>query len=78
MFFLAYHDFLFGVPACWSFHATSHGKGPCDGLGATIKRGVRTHTLQETQSADSQPIVCANHVATWAKEADTSLTVAEI
>lgn len=27
----------FGIDACWTFTATAHGKGPCDGLGASVK-----------------------------------------
>ena len=35
---LAYHEEDYGVPAEWHFFATSHGKGPCDGIGGTVKR----------------------------------------
>ena len=35
---LCLHKDDFGVPAEWYFFGTSHGKGPCDGLGGTIKR----------------------------------------
>ena len=31
---------LFDIPAEWHFFATSHGKGPSDGIGGTIKREV--------------------------------------
>ena len=36
-------DFLLSLsfPCCWNFNAPSHGKGPWDGLGATIKTLVR-------------------------------------
>lgn len=33
-----FHKIDFGYECEWHFHATSHGKGPCDGLGGTIKR----------------------------------------
>jgi len=35
---LCHHKSDFGMDAEWHFFATSHGKGPCDGLGGTIKR----------------------------------------
>ena len=36
----------FGTDAGWQFFATSHGKGPCDGLGGTIKRLTAKASLQ--------------------------------
>ena len=33
---LTYHFSDFGVLAVWDFHPSSHGKGPCDGLGGSI------------------------------------------
>jgi len=35
---LAHHEEDNGVPATWTFFATSHGKGPCDGVGGTLKQ----------------------------------------
>lgn len=32
------HSDDFGIPCEWHFHATAHGKGPCDGIGGTVKR----------------------------------------
>lgn len=34
---LTYHEKDFGIPASWSFCATSHGKAAVDGIGAAIK-----------------------------------------
>ena len=34
----------------WHFSATSHGKGPIDGLGGTIKRRVTEHVLGQRES----------------------------
>lgn len=36
----------FGVHAEWHFFATSHGKGPSDGIGGTVKRLVTKASLQ--------------------------------
>ena len=35
---LCLHKDDFGVPVEWQFFGTNHDKGPCDGLGGTIKR----------------------------------------
>ena len=35
---LCYHLEDFGVPAAWHFFATSHGMGPCDGVGGAVKK----------------------------------------
>ncbi|KYN27624.1 hypothetical protein ALC57_02985 [Trachymyrmex cornetzi] len=40
------HEKDFGITAEWHYHATSHGKGACDGIGANIKRNARRHSLQ--------------------------------
>ena len=34
------------MSAEWHFFATSHGKGPCDGLGGTLKRLAARASLQ--------------------------------
>ena len=43
---LCLHEYDFGVPAEWHFFATSHGKGPSDGIGGTIKREATKASLQ--------------------------------
>ena len=43
---LAYHAEDFGVPAKWSFSATSHGKGPWDGLAGSAKREAALESLR--------------------------------
>lgn len=35
---LSLYEQDFGVPAEWHFFATAHDKGPCDGVGGTLKR----------------------------------------
>ena len=44
------HEKEFGFPAVWNFFATSHGKGPCDGIGGTIKRLARDESLRRTKN----------------------------
>ena len=43
---LCHHNEDFGMDAEWNFFATSHGKGPCDGLGGTVKRLAAKASLQ--------------------------------
>ena len=47
---LCNHDADFGMPAEWHFFATSHGKGPCDGVGGTVKRLAARASLQRPLS----------------------------
>lgn len=44
---LMYHKQDFDLYAEWHFFATSHGKGPCDGLGGTVKRLAARASLQK-------------------------------
>ena len=43
---ICHHNKDFGMPAEWHFFATSHGKGPCDGVGGTVKRLAARASLQ--------------------------------
>lgn len=47
---LCYHNYDFHIEAEWNFFATSHGKGPCDGIGGTVKRLVSKASLQRVTS----------------------------
>lgn len=53
---LCKHKEDFNVEAEWHFFATAHGKGPCDGLGASVKRSAARHSLQ---SDHNDPILNA-------------------
>ncbi len=43
---LSFHEMDFGVPAVWTFTATSHGKGPVDGLGAAVKSTATRYLMR--------------------------------
>ena len=43
---LCHHSSDFNIDAEWNFFATSHGKGPCDGIGASVKRCTAKASLQ--------------------------------
>lgn len=44
---LLHHEEDFGMRAEWNFFATSHGKGPCDGMDGAIKRLAYRYSLQD-------------------------------
>lgn len=43
---LSYYEEDYGINTEWSFFATAHGKGPCDGIGGTLKRMAARASLQ--------------------------------
>ena len=43
---LTFHEIDFGVYAVWTFTATSHGKGPVDGLGAAVKSTATRYLMR--------------------------------
>ena len=45
---LTFHKQDFKMDAEWHFFASSHGKGPCDGIGGTLKRLATRASLQKT------------------------------
>jgi hypothetical protein len=51
---LLYHKKDFGLEAAWTFSATGHGKGPCDGIGATVKASATRTALQGHPDANFQ------------------------
>ena len=51
---LLYHKKDFGLEAAWTFSATGHGKGPCDGIGATVKATATRAALQGRPNANFQ------------------------
>lgn len=62
---LCYHSTDFGVSAEWHFFATSHGKGPCDGIGGTVKRLAAKASLQRPYS---DQILTPKALYDWAVE----------
>ena len=60
---LCYHKTDFGCQAEWHFYATSHGKGPCDGIGGTVKRLAAKASLQRPYSSQ---IMTPRQLFDWA------------
>ena len=46
---ICHHEEDFGLSALWNFFATSHGKGPCDGIGGTVKRLASLESLKRVK-----------------------------
>ena len=46
---LTYHIDDFVIPATWSFSATSHGKGPWDGVAGCVKREAALESLRQPE-----------------------------
>ena len=67
---LAFHMWDSNLEAEWHFFATSHGKGPCDGLGGPIKREAVRASLQRPLEGQIQT---AFQLYEWAKEAIPSI-----
>lgn len=61
---LCFHEEDFGINAEWHFFATSHGKGPCDGIGGATKRLAAKASLQLSQD----PITTPNKLFDWAQK----------
>ena len=62
---MCYHKADFGIDAEWHFFATSHGKGPCDGLGGTVKRLAAKASLQRPYE---QQIMTPRQLYEWASD----------
>ena len=42
---LQHHQHDFNMHASWTFSASGHGKGPCDGIGAAVKSSANRSVL---------------------------------
>ena len=65
---LCHHKSDFGIDAEWHFFATSHGKGPCDGLGGTVKRLAARASLQQPYDDYDHQIMTPRQLYEWASE----------
>ncbi|VDH94171.1 Hypothetical predicted protein [Mytilus galloprovincialis] len=65
--FIAMHEEEFGMPARWNYLESGHGKGPCDGLGASVKRAADNAVKQGKTSIQS-----ADDFMEWARRARES------
>ena len=65
-FHLRNHFKEFGVGAEWHFFATSHGKGPCDGLAGAMERLATRESLQRVK--DEERITTPFLLYEWAVE----------
>ena len=49
---MLHHKNDFSLEAAWTFSASGHGKGPCDGVGATVKATATRAALQGRPDAN--------------------------
>lgn len=63
---LACHKTDFDIDAEWHFFPTSHGKGPCDGIGGTVKRHAKSAIIAKTAQINN-----ASQFYDWALKAKT-------
>lgn len=59
-----------GFDAEWHFFATSHGKGPCDGIGGAFKRNAAKASLQRPYT---NQITNAHDLFLWATNSDSTI-----
>ena len=64
---LLYYEKDHGISAEWHFFTTSHGKGPCDGIGGTVKLLVYHASLQMNK------ILNINEMVDWCQENITEI-----
>lgn len=62
---LCFHSKDFEISAAWNFFATSHGKGPCDGVGGTLKRLAAKASLQRPHG---EQILSPHQLFLWAQK----------
>lgn len=74
---LVFHENDFGVKAEWHFFATSHGKGPCDGLGGTIKRLAARASLTNINYPINTPHIFFSWVKKNIKNVNTEFFTTE-
>jgi len=60
----------FGFEVEWHFFATSHGKGPCDGIGGALKRNATRASLQRPYE---KQITTAKELFDWANSIGSSI-----
>jgi len=63
--FVATHQRKYGIKATWDYFETGHGKGPCDGVGGSIKR------LADDAQKFGKRIQDAEDFVKWAAESDS-------
>ena len=59
---VANHKYFFGIEARWKYFESGHGKGPCDGIGGSVKR------MAEQAGKHGTPMADADDFFKWASE----------
>ena len=64
---LRHHQDDFGIFAEWNFFATSHSKGPCDGVGGIVKRLATRYSKTLIKSGEDR-LLTAKQLYEFANE----------
>jgi hypothetical protein len=64
---ISYHQQDYGLPCSWMYLEAGHGKGPCDGLGASVKRSASRAITH------GRIIQSAEEFFTWSNSFKTSI-----
>ena len=64
---LIHHQGNFGIFAEWNFSATSHSKGPCDGVGGIVK-GLATRYSKTLIKSGEDRLLTAKQLYEFANE----------
>lgn len=67
--FVVKHEETFAVKASWQYFEAGHGKGPCDGIGAVVKR-----MADNTIKRNKQVIQDASSFYSWAESSESKVT----
>jgi hypothetical protein len=67
---LCQYEATHGFDTEWHFFATSHGKGPCDGIGGAFKRNAAKASLQRPYTSQ---ITNARDLYTWATATNSTI-----
>lgn len=67
---LSHHKELFGVSTLWNVFEAGHGKGPCDGVGGSIKRMAEEAVCQQKVTIQD-----ASDFSTWTQQHQSSSSV---
>lgn len=64
------HETIFGMKASWTYFESGHGKGPCDGVGGTLKR-----LADDASKMGSATIIDAESFFDWSQSLETMMDI---
>lgn len=67
---IARHETIFEMKATWTYFESGHGKGPCDGVGGTLKR-----LADDVSKMGTASIIDAETFFSWAQSLETLMDI---